>query len=116
MQIVQKPPKWEDYVLPECSVPHPDCEKFDIAFETQHTVDVYNKLNAFVCNICSRADKFAEFPSFPALRQHMGTEHNLYFCHICLDHLNILPKNRQTFQSNEVDTQDIILLIEHALA
>lgn len=104
MSFVQKPKKWDDYKTPECKVIHPDCEKYAIAFENQHAADVYNALNAFSCHVCQRQGSFAEFPSFAALKQHMGTAHQLFFCHICLDHLNVLPKNHRTFTKKDVSS------------
>ncbi|KAI6183510.1 RING-type E3 ubiquitin transferase [Aphelenchoides bicaudatus] len=102
MYFVQKPKKWEEFKLPECKIVHPDCEKYGIAFENQHAADVYNDLNAFVCHVCQRQGIFADFPNFGALKQHIGTAHQLFYCHICIDHLNILPKNHRTFRKNDL--------------
>lgn len=99
-----KPSKWEDFKLPACLVTHPDHEKFNICFENQYIMDLYDKYNAFSCHLCQRQGEFADFPNFAALKQHTGQQHKLFFCHICLDHLNILPKNRRTFNEKEVSS------------
>ena len=37
------------------------------------------------------------FPSFAALRQHLSRMHEQFFCHICLDNLNVLSKDRDAY-------------------
>ena len=93
---------WLSYTIPRCETLHPDLQKFRIAFESPSVARAYDLLNAFTCHICLRGSTFAEFPTFAALKQHMGT-HRLLYCHICLDNLNILPKNRRTFTSAQLD-------------
>lgn len=109
MHFVMKPQKWETYQLPSCDAPHPDREKYNICFENQYTVEVYERLNAFTCQVCQRSGEFADFPTFGALKTHVGQKHGLFYCHICQDHLNILPRNRRTFTGKEVYPVFVIL-------
>lgn len=96
MYFVRKPPDWEKFELPPCVYPHPDIQTFGINFENEYTVHCYDRLNAFTCRICASQNQFADFPTLPALKLHVGA-HNLVFCHLCLENLNILPKNRRLF-------------------
>lgn len=45
--------------------------------------------------------EYAEFPTFAALKQHMAS-HGLSFCHICLENLNVLVKDRQLYNPEEL--------------
>jgi hypothetical protein len=103
MYLVVKPSTWENYTLPQCNIKHPDCDRYQLCFENTYTAEIYDKLNAFSCHVCQRAKVFADFPNFAALKNHMGTEHRLFFCHICSEHLNILPKFRRTFNEKELE-------------
>ncbi|KAI6219678.1 RING-type domain-containing protein [Aphelenchoides besseyi] len=103
MFFVNRPPDvdWSTLQIPNCAIPHPDLRKHDIAFEDLHVADCYDKLIANSCVVCSKRGQFAEFPTFVALKQHIGT-HQLFYCHICEENLNLLPKDREIYTSNEL--------------
>lgn len=50
---------------------------------------------------CFRGAQCA-FATFGALRHHMGQEHELSFCHICSENLNVLTKDRKTYTRMEL--------------
>jgi hypothetical protein len=57
---------------------------------------------AYFCkNVLFRREN-VEFPTFAALKHHYGQVHKVSFCHICCDHLNILPKNRVTYTNEDL--------------
>ncbi|CAD5215545.1 unnamed protein product [Bursaphelenchus xylophilus] len=101
LYFVRKPVDWK-YSLPSNAiVRHPDCGLFNIAFEDAYTLECYEKYNLFSCRVCEKKGEFSEFPTFPALKQHVTT-HGLTFCHICLEHLNVLTKDRELYNQDDL--------------
>jgi len=102
MHFVRMPPSWDDYKLPDSQTKHPDCQKFKICFEDQRTIEVYAECIALTCQICLEEGITSRFTTFQFLKLHMGRKHNFFYCHICLDHLNVLPKSRQLFSDKDL--------------
>ncbi|CAD5211114.1 unnamed protein product [Bursaphelenchus okinawaensis] len=100
--FVRNPLNWKVYKIPnDFIVRHPDCGLFNVAFEDSYVMECYERYNLFSCKVCERRGEFSEFPTFPALKQHVTT-HGLTFCHICLEHLNVLTKDRELYNQNDL--------------
>ncbi|CAI2344312.1 unnamed protein product [Caenorhabditis sp. 36 PRJEB53466] len=82
---------------------HPDEDRFEIRFNNQVSGTKYEKYLAHVCKICKTEDgERLEFPSFMSLRQHMANRHELSYCHICTDNLNLFSRERKTYTREQL--------------
>jgi hypothetical protein len=103
LYFVSAPKSWDNFRLPKQRVPHADEQKYHIRFESDYAVRCYESYMAHNCHVCTkRGDEHSSFPTFAALRQHMGQVHQLSFCHICCENLNILTKDRKTYTKPEL--------------
>jgi hypothetical protein len=103
LYFVSAPKSWDNFQLPKQRVPHADEQKYQIRFESDYAVHCYESYMAHNCHVCAkRGDEHSSFPTFAALRQHMGQVHQLSFCHICCENLNILTKDRKTYTKPEL--------------
>ncbi|CAJ0960089.1 unnamed protein product, partial [Mesorhabditis belari] len=82
---------------------HPDEERYKIRFQNGSAGERYEKYLAHVCKVCKVEEgERKEFPTFVSLRQHMSQVHQLSFCHICTDNINLLSRERKTYTREQL--------------
>ncbi|KAH7712683.1 hypothetical protein AAVH_19988, partial [Aphelenchoides avenae] len=102
MYFVSSPNNWESFEFPRLTVPHRDADKYRIRFENDYAAQCYESYMAHNCHVCQKRGNPASFGTFGALRHHIGQEHELSFCHICCENLNVLTKDRKTYSKTEL--------------
>lgn len=89
--------------LPTQTVAQPGHErKYNTKFESQYVVDCFDAYMANRCRECARKGELTDFGTFAELRAHMAQVHQLSFCHICCDNLNVLTKDRRVYTREQL--------------
>ncbi|KAF7627271.1 RING-type domain-containing protein [Meloidogyne graminicola] len=84
--------------LPSNCIDHKEYEeKYSVCFESKYALECFNSYIANRCKECTKSGQQVEFLTFAELRSHMSQEHQLTFCRICCDNLNVLVKDRQVY-------------------
>ncbi|XP_050390953.1 E3 ubiquitin-protein ligase ZNF598 [Patella vulgata] len=76
--------------------------KQNIYLENDEVEKAYKKLLCIKCPICTE-DKTPD-RTFESLRDHLRKEHTLFFCDLCLKHLNIFPFERKFYNRKDLAT------------
>lgn len=97
-----KVPYDEEFKLPKEPFEHSDSTEYGIKFEDKYAMQCYESYLAYSCKICTKDGNDSNFGSFDVLKHHYGQAHQLSFCHICYEHLNILPKNRIAYTKEDL--------------
>jgi hypothetical protein len=103
LYFVSAPESWDNFTIPTGDITHNDSAKYNIRFTSDYTVQCYDSYLAHSCQICAQNGDKIEFATFGALRHHTAQTHQHQFCPICIEHLNILSKDRKTYLKNELD-------------
>jgi hypothetical protein len=103
LYFVSAPVSWDNFTIPTDEVPHNDSSKYNIRFTSDYTVKCYDSYMAHSCQICAKNGDKVEFPTFGALRHHTAQSHQQTFCPICIDHLNVLSKDRHAYTKIDLD-------------
>ncbi|CAI5440734.1 unnamed protein product [Caenorhabditis angaria] len=82
---------------------HPDEDRYGVRFSNSVAGSKYEKYLAHVCKICKSEDgERLEFPTFMSLRQHMANNHQLSYCHICTENLNLFSRERKCYTREQL--------------
>lgn len=92
----------EEFTLPKEPLTHSDSAAHGIRFESKYAIKCYESYSAYSCKICAKEEHDTNFETFEALKHHYGQLHKVSFCHICYEHLNILPKNRKIYNKEDL--------------
>jgi hypothetical protein len=103
LYFVSAPASWDNFTIPNDEVPHNDTSKYNIRFTNDYTVQCYDSYMAHSCKICAESGDKIEFPTFGALRHHTAQTHQRTFCPICIEHLNVLSKDRVAYTKVELE-------------
>uniref|UniRef100_A0A914HUH5 RING-type domain-containing protein n=1 Tax=Globodera rostochiensis TaxID=31243 RepID=A0A914HUH5_GLORO len=88
--------------LPTKTFTHPDGQKIGVKFESNYVIDCFNAYMTNRCVKCTNRTEKVDFPTFAELRAHMSQVHQLSFCHICCDNLNVLTKDRRVYTREQL--------------
>ncbi|KAL3072375.1 hypothetical protein niasHT_034059 [Heterodera trifolii] len=88
--------------IPTQTLDHPEGQKFGFKFESNYVIECFNAYMANRCFKCSNGIEKVDFPTFAELRAHMSQVHQLSFCHICCDNLNVLTKDRRVYTRDQL--------------
>ncbi|XP_063224206.1 E3 ubiquitin-protein ligase ZNF598 [Bacillus rossius redtenbacheri] len=81
------------------SYTYPMDKKFKICFESPDIQAAYDKLLEHVCTICRNRPAFRTFQN---LKDHMRKEHELQYCDLCVENLNIFTAERRCYTRPEL--------------
>ncbi|KAK6187159.1 hypothetical protein SNE40_005245 [Patella caerulea] len=76
--------------------------KQNIYLENDEVEKAYKQLLCIKCPVCTE-DKTPD-RTFESLRDHLRKEHTLFFCDLCLKHLNIFPFERKFYNRKDLAT------------
>uniref|UniRef100_A0A183C7Q6 RING-type domain-containing protein n=1 Tax=Globodera pallida TaxID=36090 RepID=A0A183C7Q6_GLOPA len=88
--------------LPTEPFTHPDGQKIGVMFESNYVIECFNAYMTNRCVKCTNRTEKVDFPTFAELRAHMSQVHQLSFCHICCDNLNVLTKDRRVYTRDQL--------------
>uniref|UniRef100_A0A1I8BLC1 RING-type domain-containing protein n=1 Tax=Meloidogyne hapla TaxID=6305 RepID=A0A1I8BLC1_MELHA len=84
--------------LPANCIDHTEYEsKYSVRFDSKYALECFDSYMANRCKECTKSGQRVEFGTFAELRSHMSQDHQLSFCRICCDNLNVLIKDRHVY-------------------
>ena len=74
-------------------------KKFRIVFAN---MEIENAFNRLMENRCSKCEDLKPFHNFKLLKEHMRKVHELHYCEICTDNLNLFSSERKFYTRTEL--------------
>lgn len=74
-------------------------KKYGILFESREARDAFYRLQHNTCPLCGSD---ANFPTLNKLKEHLREMHQVGFCKICLDHLDLFPYEHKIYTRSEL--------------
>lgn len=75
---------------------------FGILFASPSIQAAYYELLSHDCPLCSTNHRRFSFKNFQKLKEHMRKDHELYYCDLCVDNLNIFTFERKCYNRTEL--------------
>ncbi|XP_070579898.1 E3 ubiquitin-protein ligase ZNF598-like [Ptychodera flava] len=76
--------------------------KHQIYFKNSRLKLEFNKLLQHVCKICAKTTLDCTFGTFNKLRDHMRKEHELFYCDLCVEHIQIFTEERKVYTRSDL--------------
>ncbi|KAI1732435.1 E3 ubiquitin-protein ligase [Ditylenchus destructor] len=97
LYFVQAPQLSAEFKLPSKTMDYVNDEKYGIKFENKYAIECFESYMSHKCNLCSSRGEEMSFETFAALQQHISQAHQLTFCHLCNENVNVLTKDKKTY-------------------
>uniref|UniRef100_A0A914XLF9 C2H2-type domain-containing protein n=1 Tax=Plectus sambesii TaxID=2011161 RepID=A0A914XLF9_9BILA len=92
---------WDDWIPPHNCINDRHGAQYGIKFGNKDALNAFSDYLAHVCTVCP---KEPSFPTFQELKQHMSRQHDLYYCDLCVEHLQLYSWERKCYSRKELDT------------
>uniref|UniRef100_A0A915E7B0 RING-type domain-containing protein n=1 Tax=Ditylenchus dipsaci TaxID=166011 RepID=A0A915E7B0_9BILA len=102
LYFVQSPPFSGEFKVPKETVSFNDAQNYGVKFETEYALECFKSYMSHKCSICCSRGEEMSFANFSGLHQHMSNVHQLSFCYLCSENVNVLTKDRKTYTKNNL--------------